>query len=56
MGYGPLLATAEAAWYFILKGAVVWPAALYQLTLANREAGPFRGPVKGTPLPTAAPS
>jgi hypothetical protein len=27
-------------------------AALYQLTLANRDAGPFRGPVKGTPLPT----
>jgi hypothetical protein len=31
-------------------------AALYQLTLANRDTGPFPGPVEGTPLPTAAPS
>ena len=29
-------------------------AAVYQLMLANRDAGPFRGPVEGTPLPTAA--
>jgi len=29
-------------------------AALYQLTLANREAGPFPGPQKGTPLPTGS--
>ena len=28
-------------------------AAFYQLALANREAGPFPGPGKGTPLPTA---
>lgn len=31
-------------------------AAVYQLTLANRDEGPFPGPVEGTPLPTAAPS
>jgi hypothetical protein len=30
-------------------------AALYQLTLANNDAGPFPGPVEGTPLPTASP-
>lgn len=29
-------------------------AALYQLTLANRDEGPFPGPVQDTPLPTAA--
>lgn len=29
-------------------------AALYQLTLANRDEGPFPGPVQGTPLPTGA--
>ena len=29
-------------------------AAIYQLTLANREAGPFPGPAPGTPLPTAS--
>jgi hypothetical protein len=28
-------------------------AAVYQLALANREQGPFPGPVQGTPLPTA---
>jgi hypothetical protein len=28
-------------------------AALYQLTLANRDAGPFPGPAPGTPLPSA---
>ena len=31
-------------------------AALYQLTLANRDAGPFPGPMSGTPLPTGAPT
>ena len=29
-------------------------AALYQLTLASRDAGPFPGPVEGTPLPTGS--
>ena len=29
-------------------------AAVYQLTLASRNEGPFPGPVDGTPLPTAA--
>jgi hypothetical protein len=29
-------------------------AALYQATLANRDVGPFPGPVEGTPLPTGA--
>jgi hypothetical protein len=27
-------------------------ASVYQLALANREAGPFPGPARGTPLPT----
>ena len=28
-------------------------AAVYQLTLASRDTGPFPGPMSGTPLPTA---
>ena len=35
--------------------ALLLGAALYQLTLANRDVGPFPGPVEGTPLPTPAP-
>lgn len=40
----------------IVLFALLVGAALYQLTLANREEGPFPGPLEGTPLPTAAPS
>ena len=39
----------------IVLFALLVGAALYQLTLANRDEGPFPGPVEGTPLPTAAP-
>lgn len=40
----------------IVLFALLVGAAVYQLTLANRDEGPFPGPVQGTPLPTAAPS
>lgn len=39
----------------IVLFALLVGAALYQLTLANRDLGPFPGPVQGTPLPPAAP-
>jgi len=40
----------------IVLVALLVGAAIYQLTLANRDVGPFPGPVHGTPLPSAAPS
>ena len=40
----------------IVLFALLVGAAVYQLTLANRDEGPFRGPVEGRPLPPAAPS
>ena len=39
----------------IVLSVLLVGAAVYQLTLANRDVGPFPGPVEGTPLPTAAP-
>ena len=36
--------------------ALLIGAAVYQITLANRDQDPFPGPVEGTPLPSFAPS
>jgi len=36
--------------------ALIIGAAIYQITLANRDQAPFPGPVEGTPLPSFAPT
>jgi hypothetical protein len=36
--------------------ALIIGAAVYQITLANRDQAPFPGPVEGTPLPSFAPT
>ena len=36
--------------------ALIIGAAIYQITLANRDQARFPGPVEGTPLPSFAPT
>ena len=40
----------------IVLFALIIGAAIYQITLANRDQAPFPGPVEGTPLPSFAPT
>lgn len=36
--------------------ALIIGAAVYQITLANRDHAPFPGPLEGTPFPSFTPS